>query len=312
LKKRPLKRTKLATRKSLVNVKQFAGLPGVSGSMSKFLDALPDVLAAKALKGLAAAVVKARGARRPVVMAFGAHVIKCGLSPVVIDLMKRGVITALATHGASAIHDYEIAAAGHTSEDVAQGLTKGTYGMTRDTAEAVGEAAWQALEKDRGLGRALGDLINRRKCRHRKSSIFAEAARLKVPCTVHVAIGTDTVHAHPEVDCGVLGAASERDFEIITDVVGRLNRGVWMNVGCAVILPEVFLKAVAVNRNRGVKLDQVTTANLDMIQHYRPRMNVLERPAAKSFAITGHHEIMLPLLRAAILRERSVSKRKGT
>ena len=310
MKKKPLKRRKLATRKSLVTLKQFAELTGPSGSVSRFLDALPDVLAARALKGLAGAVVKARRAKRPVVMAFGAHVVKCGLSPVVIDLMKHGIITALATHGASAIHDYEIAAAGHTSEDVAAGLSKGTYGMTRDTAEALGEAAWQAVEAGCGLGRALGDLINRQKCKHRKLSIFAEAARLKVPCTVHVAIGTDTVHAHPEVDCGVLGAASERDFEIITDVVGKLNRGVWLNVGCAVILPEVFLKAVAVNRNRGVKLDRITTANLDMIQHYRPRTNVLERPAAKSFAITGHHEIMLPLLRLAILQEEGALKRR--
>ena len=286
-----------------MNVKQFAKLTAPSGSVSKFLDTLPDVLAARDLRALAGAIVKARRAKRPVVLAFGAHVIKCGVSPVVIDLMKRGVITALATHGASAIHDYEIAAAGHTSEDVAAGLKKGTYGMTKDTAEAIGEAAWQAVEQGCGLGRALGDLIRKQKCKHRKLSIFAEAARLEIPCTVHVAIGTDTVHAHPEVDCGILGAASERDFEIITEVVSRLNRGVWMNVGCAVILPEVFLKAVAVNRNRGVKLDNVTTANFDMIHHYRPRVNVLDRPAKKSFAITGHHEIMLPLLRLVILRD---------
>lgn len=287
-----------------MNVKQFAKLPGTSASVSKLLDSLPDVLAARALRQLAAAVVKARKAKRPVVTAFGAHVVKCGLSPVVIDLMKRGLVTVLATHGASAIHDYEIAAAGHTSEDVAAGLEKGTYGMTRETAEAIGEAAWQAVEKGCGLGRALGELIRRRKCKYRRLSVFAEAARLDIPCTVHVAIGTDTVHAHPEVDCGVLGAASERDFEIITEVVSRLNRGVWMNLGCAVILPEVFLKAVAVNRNLGVKLDRVTTANLDMIQHYRPSTSVLGRTARESFAITGHHEIMLPLLRLAILRQR--------
>ena len=189
-------------------------------------------------------------------------------------------------------------------------MKKGTYGMTKDTAEAIGEAAWLAVEKGCGFGRALGDLIRKQKCKHRKLSIFAEAARLDIPCTCHVAIGTDTVHVHPEVDCGVLGAASERDFEIITEVVSKLNRGVWMNVGCAVILPEVFLKAVAVNRNRGVKLDQISTANLDMIQHYRPRTNVLERPAKKSFAITGHHEIMLPLLRLAILREQGAAKRR--
>jgi len=302
LKKKPLKRTKLAGRKSLVNINQFAELPGVSASASKFLDGLPDVLAAKALRDLSAAIVKARRANRPVVVAFGAHVIKCGLSPVLIDLMKRGIITALATNGASPIHDYEIASAGHTSEDVAAGLKKGTYGMTRDTAQFIGEAAWQAVEKGCGLGRAIGELIRRQRCRHRKLSIFAEAARLEIPCTVHVAIGTDTVHVHPEVDCGVLGAASERDFEIVTEVVSKLNRGVWLNVGCAVILPEVFLKAVAACRNRRVRLDNVTTANLDMIHHYRPVTNVLGRPAKHAFAITGHHEIMLPLLRLAILK----------
>ncbi|HUU42616.1 MAG TPA: hypothetical protein VMX57_02495 [Planctomycetota bacterium] len=302
MKKKVLKRTRLAGRRSLRHVREFAKLTSPGASAAKFLDSLPDVLAARALRDLAAAVVRARRAKRPVVFAFGAHVIKCGLAPVVIDLMKRGFITSLATHGASAIHDYEFAAAGHSSEDVAAGLAKGTYGMTRDTAAAIGEAAWQAVEKGCGLGRAVGDLIRQQKCKHRKTSIFAEAARLDIPCTVHVAIGTDTVHMHPEVDCGVLGAASQRDFEIVTEVVSKLNRGVWLNVGSAVILPEVFLKAVALNRSRRVKLDDVTTADLDMIRHYRPGVNVLGRPAKRSFAITGHHEIMLPLLRVAVLK----------
>ena len=298
---KPLKRNKLATRPSLEKIENVAKLVGPSASVSKFLDSLPDVLAAKSLRELSRVIVRARRANRPVVVAFGAHVIKCGLAPVLIDLMKRGIVTALATHGASAIHDYELAEAGHTSEDVASRLPKGTYGMTKETAQAIGEAAWIAVETGSGFGRALGTLINQCKCRHRKGSVFAEAARLQVPLTVHVAIGTDTAHAHPEVDCGVLGAASERDFEIITQVVSKLNRGVWINVGSAVILPEVFLKAFAVNTNRGVKLDNVTTANLDQIQHYRPHENVLTRPAKKSYAITGHHEIMLPLLRLAIL-----------
>ena len=310
MKKKPLKRTKLAGRKSLVKTKQFASLTSPSSSAADFLDSLPDVLAAKALRGLASSIARARRSNKPVVMAFGAHVIKCGLAPVVIDLMKRHVITALATNGASPIHDYELAAAGHTSEDVVAGLAKGTYGMTADTAEAMAEASWQAVERGIGFGRAVGELINRRKLKHRKLSVFAEAARLKVPVTVHVAIGTDTIHMHPEVDCGVLGAASQRDFEIVIEIVGKLNRGVWMNVGTAVILPEVFLKAVAFNRNQGVKLDSITTANLDMIQHYRVRTNVLNRPAKESFAITGHHEIMLPLLRLAILKEVNVLEKK--
>ena len=295
------KRVKLAGRKSLVTVAQFARLTSPGASAATFLDALPDILAAQALRGLAQAIVKARRAKKPVVMAFGAHVIKCGLAPVVIDLMKRGFITALATNGASGVHDYEIAAAGHTSEDVAAGLAKGTYGQTVDTALAFGLAAANAAGEGCGLGRALGDLINARKCRFRKLSLFAEAARLDIPATVHVAIGTDTVHMHPEVDPGMLGTASHHDFELICEVVSRLNGGVWLNVGSAVILPEVFLKAVALNRSRGVNLDNVTTADLDMTHHYRPRVNVLGRPAKRSFALTGHHEIMLPLLRLAIL-----------
>jgi hypothetical protein len=309
MKKRQLKRTTLAGRRSLVNAKQFARLTTPRDSAAKFLDSLPDVLAAQALKDLARAIVKARRAKKPVVMAFGAHVIKCGLAPVVIDLMNRGLITALATNGASAVHDFEIAAAGHTSEDVAEGLAKGTFGMTRDTAEAIGRAAEIGVVHGCGLGRALGDLINARRRRFRKLSLFAEAARLDLPLTVHVAIGTDTVHMHPEVDAATLGAASFHDFELIAEVVGRLNGGVWMNVGSAVIMPEVFLKAVAMNRNLGVRLDNITTADLDMTHHYRPRVNVLGRPAKRSFALTGHHEIMLPLLRLAILNE---MKTRGT
>jgi hypothetical protein len=301
VKPKPLKRNRLASRPSLESIGNAAKLVSPSASISKFLDSLPDVLAARSLRELARAIVKARRAGRPVAVAFGAHVIKCGLAPVLIDLMKRGIITALATHGASAIHDFELAQAGKTSEDVASRLHEGTYGMTRETAEAIGEAGWIAVETGSGFGRALGTLINSRRCTYRKQSLFAEAARLKLPLTVHVAIGTDTAHMHPEVDCGVLGAASQRDFEIITHVVSKLNRGVWMNVGSAVILPEVFLKAFALNTNRGVKLDNVTTANLDQIQHYRPHENVLTRPAKRSYAITGHHEIMLPLLRVAIL-----------
>ncbi len=300
--RKPLKRTSLAGRRSLVNVRQFARVARPDASAKAFLDSLPDLLAAKALKGLARAIVRARRAKKPVVMAFGAHVIKCGLAPVVIDLMKRGIITALATSGASAVHDYEIAAAGHTSEDVAAGLAEGTYGQTVETAAAIGRAAENAVDDDSGLGRALGWLINARKCRFRKLSLFAEAERLEIPATVHVAIGTDTVHMHPDVvDPAALGAASFRDFEIIARVVRRLNGGVWMNVGSAVIMPEVFLKAVAINRARGVRLDNVTTADLDMMHHYRPRVNVLCRPAKRSFALTGHHEIMLPLLRLAVL-----------
>lgn len=298
-----LKRTKLAARKSLVSVRDFVRLTGVDQSLADFIEGLPNILGGTDLRRLAGVIVTARKAQKPVVAAVGAHVIKCGLTPVLIDLMKRGFVTAVATNGACAIHDFEIARAGKTSEDVAAGLSDGSYGMTEETAVALAEAGHQAGQNDSGLGHALGERILAVGGKYTELSLFAAAHELGIPCTCHVAIGTDTAHFHPEVDCAELAAASFRDFEIIAEVVSELSGGVWMNIGSAVILPEIFLKAVALCRNLGRKLTRLTCANLDMIQHYRPRINVTGRPAAVGITLTGQHEFLLPLLRAAVLVE---------
>ena len=298
---RQIKTYPLGRRKSLVHLADFAKPILPSKSVRDFLDSLPNVLGASALRRLADRVVLVRKRKRPLVVGFGAHVIKCGLGPILVDLMERGIITALATHGASCVHDFELALTGETSEDVGASLKKGKFGMARETAEALSQAAKSAARRARGLGFALGEKIEKEKLPHREVSVFASAYRLKIPLTVHVAIGTDTFHMHPCLDAGSLGMSSHTDFKIFCSVVRGLSGGVYLNIGSAVILPEVFLKAVSVAHNTGAHLSRVFTANLDMIQHYRGRVNVLERPSDESVYLTGHHEIMVPLLAAAIL-----------
>ncbi len=290
----------VAGRRSLVDVKDFGRPARPGASFGAFERSLPNTLAARELRGLADEVAKASRRGRPVVAAFGAHVIKSGVGPVLIDLMKRGVVTALATHGASAVHDYEISLIGRTSEDVAEGLSNGAFGMARETAAALGRAAKRGAQGE-GLGRALGEMIREDKNPWARHSVFAAASRLKVPATVHVALGTDIVHMHPQVSGAALGEASLTDFRILCSVVGDLEGGVWLNIGSAVVMPEVFLKALSAARNLGCKVKNFCCANLDMIQHYRPRANVLMRPRGKGYAITGHHEIMLPLLRMMVV-----------
>jgi len=301
-----LRRISLKERKNLVKVEDFAHPVEPSAPFARIIDSLPQILAGEEFRSLVEAIVISRRNERGVVAALGAHVVKCGLSPIIIDLMERGILTAVAVHGATAIHDFEIASLGRTSEDVVQGLKEGTYGMAEETARAFAGAAEEG-SKGKGLGRALGELILQTKSPYAKYSILAAASRLDLPATVHVALGTDTIHMHPEISGAQMGEASLIDFHKIASVVCELERGVWLNIGSAVILPEVFLKAVAIARNLGHQLQGLTTANLDFIQHYRPRMNVIERPTKASgvpgrgIALTGHHEIMLPLLRLAIL-----------
>ena len=277
-----------------------------SAPFAQIINSLPHILAGEEFRSLVEAIVISRKNERQVVAALGAHVVKCGLSPIIIDLMERGVLTGVAMHGATAIHDFEIASLGGTSEDVAQGLKEGTYGMAEETARAFASAVKEG-SKGKGLGRALGELILVTKSPYTKYSILAAASRLDLPATVHIALGTDTVHIHPEISGAEMGEASLIDFRKICSVVCELEGGVWLNIGSAVILPEVFLKAVAVARNLGHELRKLTTANLDFIQHYRAKMNVIERPTqvpdvpGQGIALTGHHEIMLPLLRLAIL-----------
>jgi hypothetical protein len=309
IKSYPIKR-----RKNLVSIKQFAKTIEHKG-FSKFLDSLPDILAGNSIRDVIDAIVKATNKNRPVVMAIGAHVIKCGLSPIIIDLMKRGIVTAVAMNGSVAIHDYEISLIGETSEDVSHSLKDGSFGMARETAEAfqtavsrnaTGQGNKQKsigsdIRGDIGLGRALGKQIITDKNKYKQHSILATGAKLGIPTTVHVAIGTEIIHMHPCISGGDMGESSHVDFKILCSVVANLEGGVWMNVGSAVIMPEVFLKALSVARNLGKKVEDFTAVNMDMIQHYRPQTNVVQRPTTHGYSITGHHEIMLPLLRLGIL-----------
>ncbi len=305
---RKLKTYSVAKRGHKVAVRGLAGLPGRGATFAKWLAALPDFLGAAALRKAAERIVAARRAGRPVVLALGAHVIKVGCSPIVADLIERGVVTGLSMNGATAIHDAELALFGETSEEVAETIRDGRFGMVRETAAFFGAAAKRGAVI--GLGAAVGELLAKKKAPHGKNSVLLAARRAGIPACVHVAIGTDTIHMHANVDGGKLGAASAADFRTICGVVAELGAtqtggagGVWCNVGSAVILPEVFLKAVAVARNLGHNLDAMHTVNLDMLRHYRPQQNVLSRPVARGHGIeiVGQHEITLPLLRQAIV-----------
>jgi hypothetical protein len=295
-----------AERESKVETAVFAGelRPGLT--FKAWLDALPEVLAARDLREIARRIVSARKSGRPVVLGMGAHAIKVGLSPVIISLMERGVVTALAINGAGMVHDYEVALLGRTSEDVGPALDHGMFGMARETAEGVNRAAARCATEDIGLGRSLGELILAGDLPHRAKSLFAAAARLNLPATVHVTLGADIVHMHPSADGAAIGRGSLRDFRIFAAVVAELDGGVYLNLGSAVVLPEVFLKALAMARNLGHRVESITTVNMDFIQHYRPGVNVVDRPTrtgGKGYRLTGHHEIMLPLLAAAVLEE---------
>jgi len=285
-------------RKTKVDLAAFARTGKKGLSFKDFYANLPHFLAADSLKAVVKAIVSAHRNKRPVVLAMGAHVIKVGLNPIIIDLMKKGIVNCVVLNGAGAIHDFEVATLGRTSEDVAEGLETGMFGMVEETLMDMN----QAIAADyRPLGKLLGQKLISMKAPHRKLSLLATAAELDIPVTVHVAIGTDTIHMSPHVDPKALGEATFTDFRLLCSVIGDLEGGVYLNVGSAVLLPEVFLKALTVARNLGNKVKNFTTVNMDMIQHYRPNQNVLSRPGGKAYALTGHHEIMLPLLYQAIL-----------
>jgi hypothetical protein len=296
----------LKDRKSKVSLDQAALPHKKEKSFKDFLKGLPDFLAAKDLKAVAGAVISARKNNRPVILGMGAHPIKVGLSPLIIDLMQKNIITAVATNGACIIHDFEIAYAGHTSEDVARELCTGTFGMAKETGHLVNTAINKGVKEDNGMGRSIGAFIDSSDFAHKDKSIFREGFRLDIPMSVHVAIGADIIHMHPEADGASIGEGSLRDFRLFASVVSELEGGVYINLGSAVILPEVFLKALNIARNLGSKVEDFTTVNMDFIQHYRPRENVLKRPTmtkGRCFALTGHHEIMFPLLAAMIIEE---------
>ena len=297
----------LTTRPNKVAAAAFAKPPVKGQSAAAFLAGLPRILAGNDFRAVVAAVVEARRNGRPVVLGFGAHVVKCGLSPVLIDLMHRGVVTALATNGSGGIHDFELALIGETSEDVAAGLKDGTFGMVRETGELMHAAiAGVTARPDAGLGFLFGEFLDALPAPNADLSLAVAAKRLGLPFTVHVAIGTDIIHMHPGADGAALGRSSFNDFKLFCGVVKDLSGGVYLNVGSAVIMPEVFLKAFTVAQNLGADLTGYTTANLDMIAHYRSGENVVRRPAGvagKGYTLIGRHELLIPLLAQAVVEE---------
>ncbi|TGU70048.1 hypothetical protein E4633_19795 [Geomonas terrae] len=296
----------IATRKNKMNVKHDFAQPVRSGmTVSDLLAAMPNQLGAQALNRIIDAVVAARAKGKPVVMAMGGHVIKCGLQPVLKALIEADVITAVALNGAGSIHDFEIALIGATSEDVGVVLHAGNFGMAEETGAQINAALKEGVAKGLGHGESLGRMILERELPYREQSLLATCAKKGIPITVHVAVGTDITHQHPSADGAVIGAASYTDFQIFTSVVSQLgDGGVYLNIGSAVLLPEVFLKALSIAQNLGHHVDHFTTANFDMQQHYRPLTNVVKRPTSgksHGYTVTGHHEIMIPLLAAGIL-----------
>lgn len=294
-------------RESKVAADLIARLPDPSAPLSAFFDSLPNILKAKDLREFAKAIVEARRRDRAIIFMMGAHVIKCGLSPLINDMIRRGLITTLAANGATMIHDFELAQFGHTSEDVDDSLRDGSFGMAKETGAWLNEIAKSAAGEGIGLGEAVGRAIAGDAHFNADLSVFAAAHKHGVPACVHVAIGTDIVHQHPSMDGAAVGAGSYRDFLLLAGQVPDLNGGgVVINFGSAVIMPEVFLKALSVARNLGHTVENFTAANFDQIRHYRPSENVLRRPtldSGRAYHFTGHHEIMLPLLYAASIRE---------
>src|SRR5450432_1059816 len=303
----------LSSRKSKVNVADFAKPATAKVSVTTFLDSLPQFLAAKDLRQLLGAMHRARAGKKAILWGIGGHVIKVGLGPVLIDLMERGFVSGIAMNGAALVHDFEIAIAGNTSEDVDAGIGSGRFGMARETGEQLNQIAKDAAGSGLGYGEAAGKFLSGKnaKARYASRSVLACAYRRGIPVTVHIAVGTDIPHMHSAADGAALGAASFLDFRLFCALVKSMHpRGVYLNWGSAVLLPEIFLKAISVVRNLGVPLRPITTANFDFIQHYRATQNVVKRPTlvdgqrggveSKGYALTGHHEPLMPLVAAAL------------
>ena len=293
----------LKSRKSKTRVDDFARPVAADASLAAFIDALPNLLAAADFKAIVSAIADARASGAGVVWGLGAHVIKTGLGPVLIDLMDQGFVSAIATNGAGVIHDFEIALVGATSEDVDEALGPGRFGMAEETATLLNAAITEGVAQGHGIGQSVAARLLQIDPPHADSSVIAAAARLEIPVTVHVAIGTDIIHMHPQANGAALGEGSLRDFRYLAANVARLEHGVYMNCGSAVVLPEVFLKTVALARNAGISLDGLTTVNIDFMRMYRPQTNVVSRPVAgigKGYSLVGHHEVLIPLLAAAL------------
>ena len=305
-----LKTVSLEERGGKVKVADFAAAYQPGSGIGGLLDSLPHLLAADSFRAVVAALASARRTRRAILWGMGGHVIKCGLAPVLLDLMRRGYATGFALNGSAAIHDFEIALAAHTSEDVEAVLPDGRFGAAEETGRQMNRAIVEGDRDRLGMGEALGRELDQPDAPNRapEASLLLNAYRASVPVTVHVAIGTDTPHTHPAADPAAIGSATHRDFRLFCTLVTQLHQGgIYLNVGSAVLLPEVFLKAISAVRNLGHPLAEFTTVNFDFLQHYRPRVNVVERPHAaaggKGYAITGHHELMIPLLAAALIEK---------
>jgi hypothetical protein len=303
----------LASRKSKVSVRDFAKAPATNLSLTSFLESLPNILAAEDLRNLLTAIHKARKQRKAILWGIGGHVIKVGLGPILIDLMKRGFVSGIAMNGAALIHDFEIALAGNTSEDVEASLGEGQFGMAEETGKYLNEIAKLSHRIRIGYGEAAGQFLTSGviEGKHADSSVLVAAYKRRIPVTIHLAIGTDIPHMHSAANGAALGDATHHDFRLFCALVQQMHPGgVYLNWGSAVLLPEIFLKAISVVRNLGVPLRPITTANFDFIQHYRPLQNVVRRPTASAhgrsgpeshgYAITGHHELLMPLLAAAL------------
>lgn len=314
----------LASRKSKVSVRDFAKPPGANSSLTKFLDSLPNILAAEDFRQLLSAIHSARKQGKAILWGIGGHVIKVGVGPVLIDLMRRGFVSGIAMNGAALIHDFEIALAGNTSEDVDAGLGDGEFGMAAETGEYINEIAKLSHRIRIGYGEAAGQYLSSGiiDVKHADSSVLVAAYKHRIPVTIHLAIGTDIPHMHPAANGAALGDATHHDFRLFCALVQQMHPGgVYLNWGSAVLLPEIFLKAISVVRNLGVPLRPITTANFDFIQHYRPMQNVVKRPTvpapgssgpeSRGYAITGHHELLLPLVAAALAAGWPKKRRPG-
>jgi hypothetical protein len=294
----------LASRNSKANAADFAKPFKAGSGVRGLIDTLPSIQAGADFRAVVAALRAARDGGRGIIWGLGAHVLKTGLSPVIVELMEQGFVSALATNGAGVIHDFELALSGATSEDVDEALGPGRFGMAEETGRLLNAAINDGVKDGLGLGQSVARYLHAASPPHAGISVIASAARLEIPVTVHVAIGTDVIHMHPDASGAAIGEGSLRDFRYFVSNVARLEQGVYLNCGSAVVLPEVFLKAVALARNQGRSLAGLTTVNLDFIRHYRAQTNVVSRPVAgigKGYSLLGHHEIMIPLLAAALV-----------
>ena len=303
----------LGERASKVSVDDFAKPWQPGADLKSWLHSLPNILAGNDFRAVAEEIIRSHRSGKIVVLAMGAHPIKVGLNPVILDLMERGILSGLAMNGACIIHDAELAMVGHTSEDVPAQLGSGRFGMAEETGRMLNGAIISGAAQGLGIGQAVGSMLLEGKFPHMQHSLLARAFELEIPVTVHVAIGTDIIHFHPSVDGASIGKASHLDFRIFAGLISKLEGGVFINLGSAVIMPEVFLKALSLVRNLGNAVQNFTTLNMDFIQHYRPVTNVVRRPTlegGRGFSLVGHHEIMFPLLAAAVIEGLMEKKRE--